>query len=135
MSEEHITYLCFGESIDILPRVYTLRHRISIDMSREGGLDDESVDFFIRGQSSYLGFEFCLGDSVRIPIEPECHTDFACTFFLHADICLRRWIVPDEHDCEHGLLWDFRISDLVPDGFEEGGGDGASVEYHIGRVL
>jgi len=130
MSEEHITNLGFGESIDILVWGYTLSYAVSIDMCWKRCLDDESVNLIITRETAYLGFEFLLRNSLTITIESKSHTNFSCTTFLHPDICLTRWIVSNKYNSKHGLFRYFRIGNLIFYPFEDGGGNDASVEYH-----
>jgi hypothetical protein len=44
VSEEHIPDLSLGKSVDIFGFIDTLIDRVSVDMIREGRLDDESMD-------------------------------------------------------------------------------------------
>ena len=104
MSEEHIADLCTCESIDILRRRDALSHTISIDMCWEWCLDEESVDTLISREILDLGFECLLIARLWEAIPAKSHTHLTCTFFFHADICLRGWIVSDEDDSEHRLV-------------------------------
>jgi hypothetical protein len=47
LAEIHVPDLSLGKSIDILPRIDALRHRIAVYMRGERSLDDEPMDTII----------------------------------------------------------------------------------------